>query len=199
MAKSVTGVDRNPRALEFSRANSALNGQDGMLELLPGDLYEPVAGRRFDLILVNPPFELKPEGAAWFAHSDGGEDGLDVIRRILPATEGHLSPGGRFEMITWSPASPRGPALTPLLIEAFPGARITLDYVQELPLEPEVRHFEDSAGYADWRSRLQKRGLDRILLIFARVDTAAAAGIEIRNPEAEIAACESICDGWGQA
>lgn len=195
-ARSVTGVDRNPRALEYSRLNSTLNGQAGALELLEGDLYEPVAGRRFDLILFNPPFELVPEGSTWFAHSHGGEDGLDVVRRFLPATPKHLAPAGRLEMITWTPASHRGPEILPMLEETFPDASITLDIVRELPLTPEIRHFEDTPGYEGFRARLAARGLDRLLLVLARVRPSGTAAVETHRPQAEIRACEAICREW---
>ena len=57
----MTATDVSERALAFTAFNAALAavGPD-RLELLAGSLLEPVAGRRFDLIVTNPPFVLTP-------------------------------------------------------------------------------------------------------------------------------------------
>ena len=67
-----------------------------------GDLFAPLAGRRYDLILTNPPYvdaqgmsELPPEYANEPALAlAAGRDGLDVVRRIMAAAPSHLTPGG---------------------------------------------------------------------------------------------------------
>jgi tRNA1(Val) A37 N6-methylase TrmN6 len=196
-AARVTGVDRSPRALAFARFNAALNGRAGEIELLEGSLFGPVAERRFDLVLVNPPFEPVPPGGGWYLHSDGGEDGLDVVREILAAAPEHLKPGGRLEMITWSPGSARGPELIRLLLDAFPDRRVRVDLLGDEPIEPLLARFRKSAGYAAWREGLLARGLDRVYLVFARV-TPGGEGrrIEVREPTAEIEACHAVADGW---
>ncbi len=55
----VTAVDINPRALMFAGFNAHLNFVDN-IELLEGSWFEPVAGRRFDLIVSNPPYVVSP-------------------------------------------------------------------------------------------------------------------------------------------
>ena len=57
-AGRVTATDLSERALRFAATTAALNGQDW--ELLRGDLVAPVAGRRFDLVVSNPPFVVGP-------------------------------------------------------------------------------------------------------------------------------------------
>src|SRR5262249_61743671 len=57
-AGTVTGTDVNPRALRLAGFTAALNGQ--RWELLPGPFYAPVADRRFDLVVSNPPFVIGP-------------------------------------------------------------------------------------------------------------------------------------------
>jgi len=97
----VTASDISPAALDVARRNAALNRVT--IEFLHGSLLEPVAGRRFDLIVSNPPYiptadiaGLEPEvrdgdprGAL-----DGGEDGLDFYRALIPQAPAHLYPGG---------------------------------------------------------------------------------------------------------
>ena len=57
----VIGTDINPRAVALSRINAALNGI-GNVEFREGDMFAPVAGETFDLIISQPPFVSTPPG-----------------------------------------------------------------------------------------------------------------------------------------
>jgi release factor glutamine methyltransferase len=70
---------------------------------LAGDLFEPVAGERFELVTANPPYVPSAEIAGLAAdirdfepHQalDGGPDGLDLVRAVIAAAPEHLVPGG---------------------------------------------------------------------------------------------------------
>lgn len=97
----VTAVDVSAAALELARANARANGAE--VEFLHGSLLEPVAGRRFDLIVSNPPY-IPSADIAWLAPEvregdprlalDGGVDGLEIYRRLIPASLEHLEPEG---------------------------------------------------------------------------------------------------------
>lgn len=50
------GVDVNPEAVRCARLNVLLNRLEDRVTIRPGDLFAPVAGERFDLVLFNPPF-----------------------------------------------------------------------------------------------------------------------------------------------
>ncbi|HEX6201162.1 MAG TPA: methyltransferase [Thermoanaerobaculia bacterium] len=88
---AVTAVDLNPEAVRCARVNALLNGLEDRIEVLQGDLFAPVAGRRFDLVLFNPPFfrgdPVRLRDAAWRSR--------DVPERFAAALPGHLAPGGR--------------------------------------------------------------------------------------------------------
>ena len=98
----VDAVDLSEAALEVARINVEASGLGDRITLLQGDLFAPLAGRRYDLIITNPPYvgaevmaDLPPEFAAEPAMAlDGGGDGLDLVRRILAAAPLHLEPGG---------------------------------------------------------------------------------------------------------
>jgi release factor glutamine methyltransferase len=91
-----TAVDLSRRAVACARANAALNGV--RVEVVRGDLFEPLAGRRFDLVVTNPPYvpgpsEPLPERGierAWYA----GLDGRVLVDRICAEAPAHLAPGG---------------------------------------------------------------------------------------------------------
>ena len=90
-AQHVVGVDLNPRALAFARFNACLNGIRNV-EWREGDLYAPVAGERFDLVVCNPPYVVSPE--SWLLFRDGGGTGDGICARIVAGVGPHLEEGG---------------------------------------------------------------------------------------------------------
>lgn len=88
---AVTAVDVNPEAVRCARINALLNGLEDRLEVLHGDLFAPVAGRRFELVLFNPPF-FRGEPARW---RDAAWRSRDVLERFAAALPRHLAPEGR--------------------------------------------------------------------------------------------------------
>jgi len=193
-AGDVVAVDVSPRALAFSRFNARLNGREvGFRE---GSLFGPVADRRFDRIVTNPPFEPVPPGAEWFRHSAGGEDGLDLVRRILDGVGGHLAPDGGFAMVTWTTAGEHGLDLVPLLRAALPGHAIRIDLLSEDPLSIPARRFRGVPGYGAWRARLADRGIDRVCFVFVIAEPSGSPGITYRDPRDEVAAAHDVMRGW---
>src|ERR1700756_2136419 len=94
--------DISKDALAVAARNVGDHGLEGQIELHRGDLFAPLAGKRYDLIISNPPYvdeagmaslprECRTEPKLAF---DGGADGLDVIRRILDEAGKHLTPNG---------------------------------------------------------------------------------------------------------
>jgi release factor glutamine methyltransferase len=71
---TVTAVDINPEAVRATAANATANGLD--VEVLQSDLFASLPGRRFDLVVVNPPYFAKDPSddaeRAWFAGADLG-------------------------------------------------------------------------------------------------------------------------------
>lgn len=98
----VVGADLSADALEVARINVADYGLEDRIELAQSDVFSALQGRRFDLILSNPPYvtaeamdALPPE----YLHEPrmalaSGEDGLDVVRRLIAESAAHLNPGG---------------------------------------------------------------------------------------------------------
>jgi release factor glutamine methyltransferase len=100
---SVTAIDLSPEALALAGENAALNGLDGRVELLQGDLLEPVANRRFDLVVSNPPYV--GDGATVDAEVSGyepalavfaGDEGRAIHERLAREARGVLRPGGHL-------------------------------------------------------------------------------------------------------
>jgi ribosomal protein L3 glutamine methyltransferase len=98
----VDGVDIEPSAYSLAQRNIVLNDVTSQVIVHLGDLYAPVTGKRYDLIVTNPPYvnaasmatlpaEYRNEPALALA---GGKDGMDLVRRIIAGAPQHLNPNG---------------------------------------------------------------------------------------------------------
>lgn len=98
----VVGTDVSAAALEVAARNVADYRLDGRIELIESDAFAALAGRRFDLVVSNPPYvtdaamaslpdEYRREPAMALA---GGADGMDVVRRIVGEAAAHLTDDG---------------------------------------------------------------------------------------------------------
>ena len=90
-AKEVVAVDLNARALWLTAMNCRLNGI-GNVDCRKGDLFEPVEGEKFDLVVTNPPFVISPSSDYLFRDSGFEEDGL--ARAVVTGAAGVLAEGG---------------------------------------------------------------------------------------------------------
>jgi hypothetical protein len=95
-ARRVTATDLSPRALRFAATTAGLSGMDW--ELLRGDLVAPVAGRRFDLVVSNPPFVVGP-GVATHTYRDSGRAGDSLCAELAAAAPGLLAEGGTCQYL----------------------------------------------------------------------------------------------------
>jgi ribosomal protein L3 glutamine methyltransferase len=98
----IDAVDISKDALEVATRNVAEHGLEGRIWLYHGDLFAPLGGKRYDLIISNPPY-VDAEGMASLPAEcraepklafDGGADGLAIVRRILSEARGHLTDEG---------------------------------------------------------------------------------------------------------
>jgi len=98
----VDAVDLSSDALEVAEINVTGHEFTERVSLHHGDLFAPLKGKTYDLIITNPPYvdhdemavlpeEYKREPAMAL---DGGPDGLDLVRNILREAPKHLNPGG---------------------------------------------------------------------------------------------------------
>jgi SAM-dependent methyltransferase len=85
----VVAVDVNPAAVRCARTNALLNRLEAHIDVREGDLFEPVQGERFDLVLFNPPFFRGPPQDAL----DQAWRSPDVMERFAAGLPGHLTPG----------------------------------------------------------------------------------------------------------
>lgn len=102
MTDKVVATDINFNAIELAEKNFAANGIKN-IQLLFGDLFEPVKNQKFDVILFNTPYlptqecEILDDGLN--CAFDGGLDGRDVIDKFLNEVKNHLNHGGRIQLV----------------------------------------------------------------------------------------------------
>lgn len=101
----VDAVDLSSDALEVARGNVVLHGMESRVRLLRSDLFDQVpAQQQYDLIICNPPYvnqgamdvlpqEYRHEPMMALA---GGDDGMDLVRRILRDAPARMAPGARL-------------------------------------------------------------------------------------------------------
>ncbi len=95
-------VDISGEALSLARENIVFQHVEGRVEAIQSDLFAGVAGRKYDLIVSNPPYVTEDEYAALpgeYAHEPklgltSGADGLDLCLRMLDEAADHLSDDG---------------------------------------------------------------------------------------------------------
>ncbi len=102
---AIIATDISERALAYAAFNVALNvalaASDGAgaipdVELLSGDLLDPVAGQRFSLVVSNPPFVITPrdQDLPLYEYRDGGRAGDTLVRSLVRQVGTVLEPGG---------------------------------------------------------------------------------------------------------
>jgi ribosomal protein L3 glutamine methyltransferase len=122
---AVTGADLSADALALAAENIALHRLEDRIALRHGDLWAPLDGAAFELVLCNPPYVN--EGAMGRLPAEylaeprdalaGGDDGMAVIGRILAGARAHLAPGGLLVLEIGHEA--------PSFEAAFPGLEFT--------------------------------------------------------------------------
>ncbi|WP_081416600.1 DUF7059 domain-containing protein [Arthrobacter castelli] len=112
-ARHVVATDISERALAVTRFNLMLNAAaleldpsdlESRVELRRGNMLDPVAGERFDLVVSNPPFVITPRHGSGaddnrFVYRDGGLAGDEIVASLIRAVPNMLSPGGTAQLL----------------------------------------------------------------------------------------------------
>lgn len=123
--------DISPAALEVAMANIERHGLDDRVRAVHSDVFERLEGEQYDLIVSNPPYVSTAEMAGLpdeYRHEpelalEAGDDGMDVVARILADGADYLRPGGIMVVEVGASAD--------LLMARFPGVPfLWLDFEQ---------------------------------------------------------------------
>ena len=129
-ADDVTITDISKEALDVAKENAQVLGAEITAEL--GDLFEPLVGKKFDVIISNPPYisedeinvmdqsvlDYEPKSALF-----ADEDGLAIYKRMAESIEKYLKPNGRIYLEI---GYQQGDSVSRLFKNAFPDAKVTI-------------------------------------------------------------------------
>ncbi len=93
-AHRVVAVDINPAAVMNTVAGYQNQGLSEKLDAVVGDLFSPLHGEVFDLVIMNPPY-IEDEGTAGDIAWSGGKGGREIIDRFLDSVGSFLVGGGK--------------------------------------------------------------------------------------------------------
>ncbi len=132
----VTLTDIDCRAVDFCRLNEALNRATGRVDhfvrVLQGDIFEPVKGERFDLVVSLPPYVPSLSEKQLYMFADGGENGISVIRRIIEEVPSYLNEQGELIILVQAMLDQEG---KPLFYES-------LEYSERADLDIHMTLFD---------------------------------------------------------
>lgn len=129
-ADDVTITDISKEALDVAKENAQVLGAEVTAEL--GDLFDPLVGKKFDVIISNPPYiseaeinvmdqsvlDYEPKSALF-----ADEDGLAIYKRMAESIEKYLKPNGRIYLEI---GYRQGDSVSRLFKNAFPDAKVTI-------------------------------------------------------------------------
>ena len=98
----VDAVDISDAALEVATQNAAMHQVEDRMAVIKSDLFDQLQEKKYDLIVSNPPYVSRAEydGLPAEYHAEpmlgleAGEDGMDIVARILGDAADYLAPGG---------------------------------------------------------------------------------------------------------
>jgi len=156
-AKRVVATDISSRALRAARENAALNDAEN-IEFRFGNLYRPVEGESFDLIICNPP--MTPSRSPVPRFTWGGVDGRAVLDQAIEGAPGHLKENGRLIVsvvslvgIGESVKLMEQVGLKPEVLDycTHPFGKTLIELLNHLKKLPNADYFFDGFGRPCWR------------------------------------------------
>jgi methylase of polypeptide subunit release factors len=177
------------RAVALASINARLNGIERFTARV-GDLFAPVRGETFDLIIANPPFVPGPQRGP--SYHSGGPRGDRVLRRVVTGLPAHLAPRGSAVVISHL-ALRRGEDVARVVrpwLADWPGRTLVLvlesGSAVDLAAAQALFALEDGlAAYArelrQWVAYLQRQRVAEIVLLLLVAEAAQPPSFEVRE------------------
>jgi predicted RNA methylase len=195
--RTATLVELLPDVARVAALNARLNGLRDRADVRCGDLYGPVAADdRFDHVVANVPFIAVPRDRSLPDGGAGGEDGFDIVRRVLASLPDHLAPGGSAHIVAFPLYGDRGLLVRDELAEwaRQAGCSVAVTVTAKLPLSAESAYvritaeamsaYSGSAGTAEILAEVSdlyaRQGAVFACPAFIRIDQ-GASGFRIQD------------------
>lgn len=130
-AKKVIATDINPKAINYARFNAILNGLEHKIEFRTGDMFEPVRGMKFDLIIWNGPTISVPDAREKYPiYCFGGPDGLEFTKRFIEEAPQYLTQKGKMQWLDPSIGSASNPESLEIIKREWKNRKYMVVYVK---------------------------------------------------------------------
>ena len=155
-ARNVVATDVSDRAIKIAKRNAEINGVE--IDFRVGDLFDPVRGELFDLIICNPPMTPSPIQLRRFTW--GGVDGRLILDRIIDEAPSYLRRNGRLILPvislvgigrTYQALLGRGFILKLLDYRVHPFGKTLHRLLNHLKSLPDSDYVYDHLGRVCWR------------------------------------------------
>jgi methylase of polypeptide subunit release factors len=168
-SERVVATDLNPRAVNFAAFTAHLNGMEN-IECLASDGFDALSGRKFDLIVSNPPFFISPGGRYLFC--DNPMDLDQLCRRFVKEAPNYLNDDGYFQLLCeW--AEVRGQPWHDRVVEWFKDSgcdawvlkgptQDPADYAQARIAEAAASPERDTELFANYMAYYRERNVEAI-------------------------------------
>lgn len=133
---TVVAVDIEEQAVRLAAENVEAAGLSARIQVYQGDLFEPVMGRTFDLIVANPPYiplaekkHLSPSVLEWEDERAlfAGADGLTIIKKIMREAPAMLSHTHQIPSLVMEIDITQAEAVCALAVDAYQSCQIRKD------------------------------------------------------------------------
>jgi SAM-dependent methyltransferase len=159
---NVIAIDICDYLLRIARKAALEARVASQIRFVHGDLFLPLNGCRFDVVVSNPPFVPMPRACKVVSHSYGGSDGLLFVDKILDLAPLYIRENGYLQMLVLSVGDMEKPLVYDRIctFAQLRNAHVSLTrlYSSPLPLEPFVEEYRDVLGWAGWRDYVMSLG-----------------------------------------
>ncbi|PIZ66321.1 hypothetical protein COY14_00570 [Candidatus Roizmanbacteria bacterium CG_4_10_14_0_2_um_filter_36_9] len=218
-AKKVIVSDINPRAINYAEFNAILNGVENKMEFKIGNLFNPVKGMKFDLIIWNGPTVAVPETPEKYpVYSYGGMDGAEFTRKFIDNTFLYLKPKGKLQWYDCAVGTLEMPVTMEYLMKKWKDKKIKVDF-NSLTSDPVSlqKSFEIYAKYnleqpifktplsckpvtkkeeQKWHDWLKERGYTHFYYAFVEVRSNNKFEFKMNFPEKDIRTDRYLTRYW---
>lgn len=164
---NVVSVDINIRAVRLAQWNSAINKMEDKIQVVHSDLFSNVY-EKFDLIVSNPPFlpaSLVEDG---YFFASGGEDGCNIIRKILKSAGTYLNEKGQVYILGGGFGTDKDIFLVEEMAEYFEMQKYDVDFyiINKNKAEVELQRLKTELGILNAKDIVEYKNSEQYYYAF---------------------------------
>ena len=154
----LTSIEINENAYNSIKINAAINGFYKNTFVKLADLYDGLEEKKFDCILSNPPYVPAPQNINVPICGDGGENGFEIVDRIIKGYDKYLSKGGYAYMVLECIGSDTQPYIIDVFNKYRTKGTLNIRVITAIPVEMQIDYSINLISYlSDEEDRVSVR------------------------------------------